>query len=369
MIESGNYDQALKYGADKLRGKKNKQTKYVKAFEKAYAKLNARNIQEIRHLKQTANKNSLDRVVNIYELMESRQTYVSPLIPLISEDGYTANIQMKDYTKVIYDAKVEASDIHFNTASQYLSIAKKDSDKITARKAYNLFTDANIYFDNYRNNYTLKQEAYRLGQTHILIEPYTTGSNQAFYHTGDIISQLQLSNINTKWRKYYTAEYDGPLDYIATIEVNEIVPGKEIERYSSFTNTKEVVEGKKPLKNRKGKIVRDSLGAIVYEDKKVSVTANIEEIIREKSSQMTGKIVIIEAATNRYMNTIPIHVSYLFEDYSSIFMGDKRALTTEYNNRIKTYCAPFPTDYEMTTNLAYEYKNAAEAIIKNEKFI
>ena len=111
------------------------------------------------------------------------------------------------------------------------------------------------------------------------------------------------------------------------------------------------------------------MGNILYKDKKIIVSANIEELTREKTAQMNGKIVIVEVYNKRHITTIPINVTYVFEDYSSIFRGDKRALTDEYNNRKKSNCAPFPTDYEMTTNLAYEYKTAAEVIIKKERLI
>ena len=149
----------------------------------------------------------------------------------------------------------------------------------------------------------------------------------------------------------------------------EIIPGKEVERYSTYTNTKEIVDGTRPKRNKRGKIVRDTIGNVIYEENRIEVSANIEELIREKSAQMSGKIVVVEALTNRHVNTTPINVTYVFEDYSSVINGDKRALPSEQNSRIKSYCAPFPTDYEMTTNLAHEYKNAAERIIKIERLI
>lgn len=369
MIESGNYDQALRYGVDKLRGEKNKKTKYVKGLEKAYTKLNRRDLEQIKHLALQNNKNSMDRVVAIYINMEDRQNYVYPLMPLISEDGYPADFKLRDYAQLINNAKIEASDVHFNTAMNYLKIAQNNNDKLAARKAYNRFDDANTYFDNYKENYSLKRQAYELGQTHILIEPYVSGSNAAFYHTGEIISQLKINSLNTTWRKYYTDDLNLKIDYIATIEVAEIIPGKEVERYNSFTNTKEVTDGTKPLKDKKGVVKRDTMGNIIYTDRKIVVSANIEELIRVKTAQMSGKIVIVDANANRHISTIPLNAIYVFEDYSSTFRGDKRALTNEYNNRMKTNCDPFPTDYDMTTNLAYEFKKSAEAIIKNERLI
>lgn len=370
MIESGNYDQALRYGVDKLRGEKNKKTKYVKGLEKAYAKLNKRDRDEIKKLKKRNSKNSMDRIVDIYQNMENRQNYVYPLVPLISEDYYEATLKIVDYSNDINESMLAASEIHYNYATTNLNRAIKNNDKIAARKAYSDFNDATHYFDNYKDSYELKMKAYEYGTTNVLVEPYVSGSNLAFNHTSDIISQISISSLNSKWTKYHTNDNsDLEVDYIATIEVVEIVPGKERERFNSFTNTKEVIDGKKPLKNKKGKLVKDTLGKVIYTDKKIVVTANVEELIREKLAQMSGKVVIIDAISNNLVTSIPINVTHIFEDYSCVFRGDKRALTTEYNKRIKDYCAPFPTDYEMTTNLAYEYKKAAENSLKNKRLI
>lgn len=369
MIESGNYDQALRYGVDKLRGKKNKKTKYIKGLEKAYVKLNKRDLDNIAHLKLKDNKNSMNRVVDIYQKMEDRQNYIYPLIPLISKDGYPATFQIRDFATLINNSMKAASEKHYQYATNYLNRAKNLGDKVAARKAHSEFNEATFYFDSYKDSYNLKKEAYELGQTYILIEPYVSIANAAFYHTAEIISQLQLSNLNTTWKKYFTEDEGQNIDYVATIEVTEIIPGTEREKFYSFTNTKEVSDGKKYLKSKNGVVVRDTMGNIIYKEKKRKVSANIEELLREKIAQMSGKVVIVDANNNRHINTIPINITYIFEDYSCRFSGDKRALTGEYKKRIKENCAPFPTDYDMTTNLTNEYLKVAQKSIKSEHLI
>ncbi len=94
MIESGNYDQALRFGVDKLRGEKNKKTKYVRGLERAYHKLNDRDLKEIKSLRLSGNRNNFDRIVDVYKRLEYRQNYVLPLLPLISKDGYLAEIKI-----------------------------------------------------------------------------------------------------------------------------------------------------------------------------------------------------------------------------------------------------------------------------------
>ena len=369
MVESGNYDGALRYGVNKLRGQKNKKTKYVKGLEKAYDKLNHRDKNEINHLKNSGIRNSHDRIVDIYRTMEDRQNYILPLLPLISEDGYLADIKIIDYSKPIKESSLAASENHYLLGLKYLDIAKEKNDKVAARNAYRSFEESQFYFGEYKDTYERKNEAYNLGQTSILIESYAKRSNIEFDHTLDIIQQININKLNTKWEKYYLQDNESiEFNYIATIEINDIVPGRERERINSFTETKQIKDGKIPIKGEDGIILKDTSGNILYTDLIKEVSAYINEVEREKIAHMNGSVVIIDAMKNIHINTIPINVTYEFRDYSCTFMGDKRALTESTFNRIKDYCDPFPTDYEITSSLAHTYKVAAEASIQKETF-
>ena len=370
MIESGQYDKALRFGVDKLRGEKNKKTKYVKGLERAYAKLNRQDLNDIKHLRLSGNKNRFDRIVDIYSNMERRQNYVMPLLPLISEEGYLAEVKIVDYSGLIHEASVEASDFHYNYAVKLLNSAKSSGIKSEARIAFNSFEDAEIYFPDYKDSRKLKQEAYELGQSRILVEPYTGGSNIAFDHTMDIISQINIGRLNNKWEKFYTQDNGSiQFNYIATMEVTDILPGQERERLHTFTESKEIVDGQVPVKDIDGKVMTDTLGNILYADKFKEVTAFISEIQREKLAMMSGQLVIVDALDNIHVSTVPISVTHEFRDYSCTFVGDERALTEPTFKRIKNSCEPFPTDYEITSLMAYSYKTAAEEQLDRHRFI
>ena len=370
MIESGKYDEALRFGVDKLRGEKNKKTKYVKGLEKAYAKLNRQDLNEINHLKLSGHRNSYDRIVDIYQNMERRQNYVIPLLPLISEDGYLAEVKIVDYSKPIHQASLDASERHYKSGIRHLKLYRETGNKKEARTAFRQFEDAQNYFPDYKESQSLKSEAYELGQSRILIEPYAQGSNIAFDHTMDIISQINIARLNNKWEKFYTQDNGNmTFNYIATMEVTDIIPGRERERMNSFTETKEVIDGQVPLRDLAGKIVKDTSGNTIYTDKRIQVSAFISEMEREKIAHMNGRLVIIDAVDNIHVNTLPINVTHEFRDYSCTFRGDKRALTDPKFKRMKTNCAPFPSDYDITTDLAYAYKSAAEEGLRKQYFI
>jgi len=345
MIESGNYDQALRFGVDKLRGEKNKKTKYVKGLEKAYAKLNRQDMNEIKHLKLSGKRNNLDRIVDIYHNMERRQNYVMPLLPLISEDGYLADMKVIDYSGLIHKASIAASEKHYALGLKYLNTAKTTGNKSDARTAFNEFDDAQSYFSDFKDSHEFKQEAYELGQSRILVESYTKGSNIAFDHTLDIISQIDINRLNNKWEKFYLQDNGSILyDYV------------------------EIVDGQIPVKDQNGNVVKDTLGNILYADKIKEISAFISEVEREKIAHMAGRLVIIEAIDNIHINTIPINVTHEFRDYACTYQGDRRALTGPTRNRIKDICDPFPSDYEITSVMAYSYKTAAEDGLNKQHF-
>ena len=363
MVESGNYDEAFRFGIDKLRGKKDKKTKYVRAIEKAYNKMNAQDLKDIRYYSAEGRINSFDRVVDLYNKIEARQRYIEPLLPLYSKDGYYADIVTNSYTEEILEAKKLSSELHYEAGIKKLDIAKSSGNKKYAKEAYNHFKDSEYYFDTFEDSYALKTEAYRLGQTNVLLEIHSNGSNIAFEQTQNIITEIASSDLSTKWIKYHT-NLNGPSDLIATIEISDIYPGKEVERYNSFVKEKDIIDGQRPAKSINGETLKDTSGNVVYVDKIKTVSAQVEELIREKVSSMNGRVVIVDAVTNSLISTIPIEVTHLFEDYSLIMTGDKRALDNNVVNRVKDYCAPFPSDYEMTTSLAIAYKESAIAALR-----
>ncbi|MBT8189816.1 MAG: hypothetical protein KJO29_05265, partial [Bacteroidia bacterium] len=50
MVDQGQYDEAILFAAEKLAGKKNKKTKYVKGLEEAFAKITRHEMSLIERL-------------------------------------------------------------------------------------------------------------------------------------------------------------------------------------------------------------------------------------------------------------------------------------------------------------------------------
>ena len=371
MVEHGNYEEAFRYAVDKLQGKKKKKTKYVKGLEKAYARLNAEDLRHIARLETTSSISSLEDIISIYKKMDRRQEYINPLLPLYSNEGYAAQFEFTNYSSLIKTKRNEIHEIKLNIAEDLykealhlLELARTSDSRQYGRRAYRQFNKIDGYISNYKDSDILRTEARRLGISHIIVETYAAGSNLAFDHAIEIVSLFNTQGYN--WTRLYTSEAEIEPDFIATIEIAEILPGSEREQVRSFVEKQEIITGQIPIIDTNGNEVTDTSGNVLMTDKYEIVTAYIEELEREKIAKMNGKVTIINTRTNSHIKTIPISAVNVFDDYSCIFRGDKRALEPGTFKRLRTTCQPFPTDYEMTTDLAYEFKTAAEAALKKQ---
>jgi len=364
LMEQGRYDDAFEYGANQLIGKKNKKTKYVKALEEAYVKLNQRDNDRIRQLSYASNENTVDEIVSIYTRMAKRQNIITPLLPLISKDGYVANFNLVDYIPIINNAEENAVQVHYEILKELYTSAL-NGNKIDARNAYYKTKDIEYYNPNYKNTREIKENAYNLGQTNILIETYAEGYHPSYFHTDLILSQINNTSLNTKWTKFFIHDDNNfTYDYIATIEIQSIFPGKEVYNSHTYTEEKSIKIGSYAVKDIKGNVKKDSTGATIMRDKFELVKAEVTKVTMNKFAEMIGRVVITDPNRNVHISTLPITVDFNFEDISYSFHGDKRALTKEVQNKLKGQIQ-FPTDYEMTQELAIVFKEASLVEIRN----
>lgn len=363
MIDKGEYDKAIDYAISKLEGQKNKKTKHVKALEKAYHKINQRDSRKIESLKLQEKDFKFDKIHDIYITLNARQEKILKLHPLTSEDGYLADFKLKNYNKVISNMSLKATEDHYKKSQYLLQLANKD-DKYAAREAFERLSYIKKYTDNYRDTDVLIHEAVRLGTDHILI----TFNNKSYDYTRgdfqDIIYDIDLLSLNNLWTKYYIDNNSYDMDYIVSIEINDIVAGYEKENAIRYSESKQVEDGVKKVVDVNGNIVKDSIGQIVLTTRYKTVSAEITELTRYKEAHITGKTVIYNNVSNTKIKVIPFELNHVFEDYSAIYTGDKEALTNKTKNRLKSNCLYFPSDYDMVMSLAYPLKESLYETLK-----
>jgi hypothetical protein len=93
FTESGDYDGAIEFCVQKLRGKSKKKTEYVQGLELAFQKAQARDLRIAENLAAANRPENWEKVNNMHRKIQDRQNLVAPLLPLVSKDGYRARFE------------------------------------------------------------------------------------------------------------------------------------------------------------------------------------------------------------------------------------------------------------------------------------
>ena len=366
MVESGNYDEAFEFAIDKLAGKKNKETKYVKGLEKAFDELQARDESRIAYLLQMPHDHLWSEIASTYERMNRRQNVLRPILPLVSEDGYRARFTFNDYSADIANAKNKAAKYTFDNAMEMIKDAE-DGDKFAAQKAYELFAEVMKFDPNFENAREMRSLAYDLGLEHYGIEFLVTAPGRSRAALDAEISRFNISGYNTFWRKYHRIDAfnESDFDGIFSVSVDDIDFGTEREFVNQFDVEKIITEGFRPVLDNNGVAMKDSLGNVIKEAHKVKVKAFVSEIRREKNAVLVGSIRYFAQNMDYAASTTPIQVNFNFSDNAADFRGDVRALDQNLVNLTKKRLLAFPDAYDVTSILGDKFFDEVKRRIPN----
>ncbi|MFM2392564.1 MAG: hypothetical protein RLZZ546_541, partial [Bacteroidota bacterium] len=357
----GEYEKAFSYAIEKIAGKKDKKTKYVKAIEKAYSVLNSRDLDRIAELNASNHSDKYDKLYHLYVSLENRQERVKGIIPLISEDGYVAELSIENYSILKADVVTKAKETYYSRGLELLEKGK--SDKNHAKSAYYAFTKIDQYDKYYKNIIELKSEALYYGTTHIAIDIKDSDREDATYSLNRKLQFLNLDKLNSKWEKYYFIDRKKSYDKYVVIEIDDLEFGFEKEKVNNYEMTALVEEGIEYVYDTKGNVVKDSLGNKISVPKKVLKKAWVSEIFREKTSRANAKVLLYHEAKSLPAQNIPVTVYHNFADSAIRFTGDRRALSHDVCNRLDDYIQDFPTFHESIDLLGSNMLNAIESAI------
>ena len=356
LVERGEYDEAIIYATRKLAGKKNKKTKHVQGLEEAFMRFNQRDLDKIAFLDGPSNPENWERITNVANAIDRRQSRIAPFLPLISKDGYEGYFEMVDIYKIKTKAQNGAAAFYYKEGKELLNIAINQSKKNYAKQAYYKFEQVLRTKENYEDTHILMQQAKELGVVHILIEidnnSYAYLPRELEYNLGAI----NIANSNNMWRAYHMSESERAFDYKAILELTQIDVSPERETITHHTDEKKVKDGWKYKKNKKGKFVLDTLGKKIKIDKFKTVVAHVTEVHREKATYIKGQMRFIDLSNNTLRTSIPLSVEAIFSDYASDFRGDRRAVCDKDHSRLKSNSVPFPEDLYMIADAADKLK-------------
>jgi len=366
MVEQGKYDEAIRFSSKKLQGKKDKKTKYVKGLEDAFSRVHAKDLRRIKFLTTNNQHENWDKIYDVYDNIRKRQAYIYPLLPLVSEDGYQANFNFVKVDEKMKEAGDMASEYYYLQGKSYLEDARK-GDKMAARYAVSSLEKIERYQYDYKDKNTLLDEAYYKGTSRVFVKMENESDVFIPRRFEEEVLNLSVKDLNGIWTEFYTSNpKDIPMDIVAKLYLDVLDISPERESIRQFIESREIVQGTRIVQDVSGNNVVDSLGNFVYEDNLITVQAFVTEIFREKEAVVIGQIEMRDLETSEKLYSSPIRVSAAFDDYACNFTGDQRAVSTNTLARIKSYPAPFPTDYDMTMIVAEDLKDEMKQVLKKK---
>lgn len=359
MVEKGDHEGAFKYAVKKLQGEKNKKTEYVKGLEKAYNKLNQADMNTIERLDAVNRPQNWEKVLGIYKTMDKRQITVEPLLPLVSADGYVADIRLTNYNAALNLSTENTIKYYYSRALSLLEQSEQLKSRSHAREAYTALQNLSYYNPFYKDADHLKIKAYELGTTLVAFDIINHTGNFYSSEIEKVLTSIPVGSVNTKWTRFDSG--DGKsihhADYVIVIELSDLVISPERERSNQFREDKEIL-----IRTDEKIVWKDSVPSVVRTEVYEKVSAFVTEIHREKQAILTGKTSLYDNRNQTFISTAPININYTFAGYGSNFVGDARALTEGTKKRLDPYLEAFPDDLFVIRDLG----NSLSGTIMNE---
>ncbi len=346
MINQGRYDEAISKSARKLR-KQNQKLKHVLSLEEAFKKATGEDMDRLLDKYESDRIEDLEHVLNIGYRVMSRQALVKPLLPLDAEkDGYQATFQFVKINQIIADLEKKLLDRYLEEGKSLIALGR-NGDKRAARKAYDCFTNAKRFTD-ISALYDLLDTAHYYGKTRIAVDISNSSGDWMGYYIDNHLN-LDVVGMNSFWTSYHLNDADGPIDYHVDAVIYSIDISPERVSEKVYKDSKEIQEGFDYVLDDNGNVLKDTLGNDVKTPRMVRINAKILEVFQEKDLIIKGNLDIFDQA-GKLVDTRPFDVIERFENYSSSFRGDKRALSPASKRKLGKSPAPFPTDRSLILN-------------------
>lgn len=357
FTESGDYDGAINFCVQKLRGKTKKKTEYVQGLELAFQKAQARDLRVVNNLVAENHPENWEKVNAVYRKIGDRQSKIAPLLPLSSKDGYRARFEFVSIEKLELDSREKAAEYLYSRADDLLQQADK-GDRLAAREAYQTLEELERkYFRDYKNKDRMMQDARALGTTHILFEIKNQSNKLLPRDFQDRVLSFGASDLNSEWKVFHFRQESGvPIDYRVVFNIRQVDVSPERISERAYTDEKEIQDGWDYVLDERGNVKKDTSGNDIKIPRYIRIRADILEAHQTKAARLSGALEVYDESRNSRLDVQNINTEVLFEHYASTFRGDARALSDQSRNCIGSFPVPFPHDEDMLVQAADRLK-------------
>ena len=363
QLQKGNYDAAIQKAVKQLR-KDPADVKQIDILTQAYKVSNDQDNERVRFLKMEAKPDSWDEIYLVYKALNDRQSLVKTVAPL-NANGRSVDFPYVDYVPDMVNAKRKAADFYYAHGNELM----KNRIKESYRQAYGEFLRAKEYVGDYEGIDSKIQEAKVQGMSKVFVSIQNTSIIKFPKEFEEDLLALDMPRLNSEWVEFFTQNLNEntQYDYFVNVNVKNVAvsPDQSIQRDSVIK--RDIEDGFYYVLDKKGNVMRDSLGNDIKQKKYKTVQCALVETVQSKACRIDGDIEVIQMNPNKQLKKDPIGAQSNFENVSSRALGDIQALNARQLERTKTSLAQFPTDIEMIMRCSESLKKAIRGAIQNDR--
>ncbi len=365
-INSGDYDYAIDRSVSKLR-KNKKKSKVISELEIAYNKAQRQDFKRINDLKATGNPANYFRIYETYVDIDRRQDKVAPLLPLYNKKkGQSANIEIQSIYPELESFK--------NKSAEYLharaNILLDSGSKYDARDAYAMLKKVDSFFPNFKDTRQLLAAANSIGSNYILFELNNRTGIPMPPNFEREISKISMSELDQTWAEFHSKrEKNINYDYVVKMNIVDIDISPERIAENIFTREREIKDGWQYALDKRGNVMKDSLGNDIKVDIVRTVRCDVIEFTQAKDAIIHASIDFIDANGQR-IGHYPINAGAGFDHRYGQPRGDVRALKSKDERLCSQKPVPFPNDMDLLMQAGFNLKPAVKNIIfQNDELV
>jgi len=363
QLEKGNYDAAIDKAVKQLRKDPN-DAKQISTLDRSYKIVNEQDNERIRFLKIENKPANWDEIYQVNKRLSDRQALVRSVTPLYM-NGKTIEYPYVDYMPEMVAAKRKSADFYYAHGTELMKNGLKDS----YRQAYYEFVRAKEYIGDYEGIDNKISESKYLGMSRVLISLQNRSILKFDQEFEEELLSLDLPRLNSEWVEYHTQNLDPDIkyDYLVNVNIRNVAVSPDQTMQRDSVVKKEVEDGYNYQLDKKGNVMKDSLGNDIKTKKYKTLQCALIETIQSKTCQIDGDVEIVQINPNKVLKKDPLGAQSNFENISARALGDIQALSQAQVNKTKSQSMPFPSDLEMVLRCSDALKRAINGAIQNNK--
>ena len=344
LVESGNYEETISIAQRRLTGKDKKNPKLVAALEQAVNRAGEEDVRRAAFLTEAPSPDWV-RIHAVYDNLRRRQDALRPLLPLYDKHGRKATFRFVNVEPLVASSAARAATQLYEEGQQLLAAGRR-GDKQAARDAFHTFERIDRYQRDYRDAYALTAEAEQLGRVYISVDVLNESGGYLPAGFERELLRLRTTELDDRWRvfDFDRRRDDRSYDYRARIVIHDIRVSPERISERSYLDQREITDGKEYVLDDDGNVAKDSLGNDITRPRRLTVQAEVLEVLQQKTALVRGSMQLFDLRRQRLVDEEDLTAETQFEHYASTFRGDRRALSTDSRRRIGNQPRAFPSD-------------------------